>query len=572
MSCRRSSPGGRWRISSISCRSSCDPERPARRRRIVRRRRHQHVELRAMGPQRTLVLVDGARVSPADRDGSVHMDNIPTALISQVEVVTGGASAAYGADALAGVVNFRINRKYEGFDLNVGELGTTDAGIGDNASSRSRTARSSASVGISSVRSRTRNRSDRVRPERARRLVPPLRNRGEPGVDVPATRASRSGSCCPTSTRETMRRPAGSARPATLPEAQLALSRSVAKSSRTTAPACGRSPPPAQSSARATGNQSGGTEVINGMTEASALIERSTAARYGAEVERSNFFAGLHVRRERETQLFREFARVDGPSRTTTTSAASRTWRRLERPDLRGQAYLPANVRQAMVAQGVNNSSCRSRAQWLGQSGQLGRRRGPPQPIRQLDLAVRCRQGSRRKLEMEARIQRGATDRLSQCTTRFASTARCSRSTRSRCTTIAGITNGDGIADVVRRTRSRHGHDHLQRATLQSDAAQLQASVANMRVPAAQGDDSLGNGGSDIPGADSSPVGPDAIPNCVPMNIFGQGNVSDAAARLRGLAEVRCRRRDPGVRRGAVHGDIYEGYGPGAFSMAVGGT
>ena len=88
------------------------------------------LNMRAMGPQRTLVLVDGARVSPADRDGSVHVDNIPTALISQVEVVTGGASAAYGADALAGVVNFRINRNYEGLDMNVG-VGATDAGYGD---------------------------------------------------------------------------------------------------------------------------------------------------------------------------------------------------------------------------------------------------------------------------------------------------------------------------------------------------------------------------------------------------------------------------------------------------------
>ena len=51
------------------------------------------VDLRAMGPARTLILLDGARLAPADRDGSVHIDNIPTALLSQVEVVTGGASA-----------------------------------------------------------------------------------------------------------------------------------------------------------------------------------------------------------------------------------------------------------------------------------------------------------------------------------------------------------------------------------------------------------------------------------------------------------------------------------------------
>jgi outer membrane receptor protein involved in Fe transport len=90
-----------------------------------------NVNLRAMGAQRTLVLLDGARITPGDRDGSVHIDNIPSALLSQIEVVTGGASAAYGADALAGVVNFRLNREYTGFDVDFG-MGATDDGYGDN--------------------------------------------------------------------------------------------------------------------------------------------------------------------------------------------------------------------------------------------------------------------------------------------------------------------------------------------------------------------------------------------------------------------------------------------------------
>src|SRR5688572_7727013 len=89
------------------------------------------IDLRAMGPQRTLVLLDGARLAPADRDGSVHVDNIPTALISQIEVVTGGASAAYGADALAGVTNFRLNRTYDGMDFSA-SFGETADNMGQN--------------------------------------------------------------------------------------------------------------------------------------------------------------------------------------------------------------------------------------------------------------------------------------------------------------------------------------------------------------------------------------------------------------------------------------------------------
>ena len=84
------------------------------------------IDLRAMGPQRTLVLLDGARIAPADRDGSVHIDNIPTALISQIEVVTGGASAAYGADALAGVTNFRLDRTFDGMDFSATAGETAD--------------------------------------------------------------------------------------------------------------------------------------------------------------------------------------------------------------------------------------------------------------------------------------------------------------------------------------------------------------------------------------------------------------------------------------------------------------
>src|SRR5690606_31234780 len=62
-----------------------------------------YLDMRSLGTQRTLVLFDGSRVVPADKRGSVNVDTLPTALIRTVDVVTGGASAAYGADALGGV-------------------------------------------------------------------------------------------------------------------------------------------------------------------------------------------------------------------------------------------------------------------------------------------------------------------------------------------------------------------------------------------------------------------------------------------------------------------------------------
>jgi iron complex outermembrane recepter protein len=62
-----------------------------------------YLNMRNLGAQRTLVLFDGSRVVPADKRGSVNVDTLPTALMRSIDVVTGGASAAYGADALGGV-------------------------------------------------------------------------------------------------------------------------------------------------------------------------------------------------------------------------------------------------------------------------------------------------------------------------------------------------------------------------------------------------------------------------------------------------------------------------------------
>lgn len=72
------------------------------------------LSLRNFGPQRTLVLLDGHRVPPSNQNGTVNVDTLPTMLVSRVEIVTGGASAIYGSDAVAGVVNFILDKKFTG--------------------------------------------------------------------------------------------------------------------------------------------------------------------------------------------------------------------------------------------------------------------------------------------------------------------------------------------------------------------------------------------------------------------------------------------------------------------------
>jgi len=88
-----------------------------------------NVSLRGIGVAQTLVLLDGRRLMPADGRGSPDLNVLPPALISGVEVVTGGASAAYGSDAIAGVVNFKLKDEFEGVEVD-GQWAQTGHGDG----------------------------------------------------------------------------------------------------------------------------------------------------------------------------------------------------------------------------------------------------------------------------------------------------------------------------------------------------------------------------------------------------------------------------------------------------------
>ncbi len=87
------------------------------------------LNLRGVGSNRTLVLLDSRRVVPSTRRGTLDVNLVPDALLLRSEVVTGGASAAYGSDAVSGVVNFILDTDYQGLEAEV-QGGITE--IGDN--------------------------------------------------------------------------------------------------------------------------------------------------------------------------------------------------------------------------------------------------------------------------------------------------------------------------------------------------------------------------------------------------------------------------------------------------------
>ncbi len=91
------------------------------------------VNLRGLDDERTLVLVDGKRFVGYDSEGIVDINNIPTSLIERIDIVTGGASAVYGSDAIAGVVNFVMKDNFEGAQFDYDYLNALRGGEATNS-------------------------------------------------------------------------------------------------------------------------------------------------------------------------------------------------------------------------------------------------------------------------------------------------------------------------------------------------------------------------------------------------------------------------------------------------------
>jgi outer membrane receptor protein involved in Fe transport len=93
------------------------------------------IDLRGLGSGRNLVLINGRRGMGSTGGGTVDTNTIPTSLVDRVEVITGGAATAYGADAVAGVVNFIMKKNFTGFELDASHRETEKSdGVESSAS------------------------------------------------------------------------------------------------------------------------------------------------------------------------------------------------------------------------------------------------------------------------------------------------------------------------------------------------------------------------------------------------------------------------------------------------------
>jgi iron complex outermembrane recepter protein len=85
-----------------------------------------NIDLRGLGSNRNLILIDGRRAMVSASDQTVDLNTIPMALIDSIEVITGGAGAVYGADAVAGVVNIKLRKRFEGLTMSAGGSQSTE--------------------------------------------------------------------------------------------------------------------------------------------------------------------------------------------------------------------------------------------------------------------------------------------------------------------------------------------------------------------------------------------------------------------------------------------------------------
>ncbi|MEP7244485.1 MAG: TonB-dependent receptor [Gammaproteobacteria bacterium] len=91
-----------------------------------------YLDLRYLGPSRTLVLIDGLRLPPTSSNGAIDTNIVPQSLVKRVDVVTnGGASAVYGSDGVSGVVNFILDHDFTGLKFNV-QTGASNYGDNDS--------------------------------------------------------------------------------------------------------------------------------------------------------------------------------------------------------------------------------------------------------------------------------------------------------------------------------------------------------------------------------------------------------------------------------------------------------
>jgi iron complex outermembrane receptor protein len=548
-----------------------------------------YLDLRAMGPARTLILLDGARVTPADRNGTVNVDNFPTALLRSVEVVTGGASAAYGADALAGVTNFILNRDFRGMSASF-DAGTTDAGDGDNVAV---SVAGGLDLGerwsfIGSFEKQTIDQIDRDPADvgdwfqRWGYVQNPAWTTGSTAVprnlkmpDVHSTVHTPSGKIDKALNAAGAVVPAGFTLNGTnVIGQQFTLDGTgIVPFAPGTVVGCGATAACLTSGGAAgatTGTGSGGTGSQSGGPEAAIATAAFDGGPYGAEVRRDNIFAGFTFDATEDLRFFTNLIYGTTESNNLDDRGIPHGTSPWHYQIFQENAYLPTALRQAMIANNIASFTLQKQGTVLGMPGNYNDHEERRNEFETWMLQLGLDQQLNDNWSMQARVQRGSTRKYTAVLNELRVDREYLGMDAVEVYNDRRDIDGDGVVDLVAEADRGTGSIVCNVNRYPVTDALLQQSVAGFLVPSVQGDDSLG--GPDelvpIPG----PVGPDAISNCVPFNVLGQGNVSQAAQDY--LTSIKW--GDSVVTQEFAEilftGDIWDGFGPGSFSIATGLT
>ena len=527
-----------------------------------------YLDLRSLGPQRTLILLDGARVAPADRNGSVNVDSFPTALLRSVEVVTGGASAAYGADALAGVTNFIINRDFRGLNVSA-EAGATSFGDGNNMGvsivGGTELAKRWSFVGSFEHQNINQIRRD---PDEAGDWF-----RREGFVQNPAWSAAN---------------PAGAPRQLVLPDVHSTLHtptgkiRGVPNTSALNGLVFsldGKSLRPFNTTGAIVGcgapgcavtNPAGGTGSESGGPEAAIANDAFEGGPYGAEVDRNNLFAGFTFDANPKLRFFTNVMASKIESNNLDSRGIPHGTAPWNYTIYKENAFLPQSIRDTMTAEGLSSFTLEKQGTILDMPGNYDDHEERRNSFESWTLQFGVDKQIGDKWRMQTRVQRGATRKYTAVLNELRVDKEYLGMDAVEVYPDRRDLNGDGIPDLVADADRGKGTILCNVNRYNPTTAALAASVATVLVPSVQGDDSLGSPTErvHIPG----PVGPDAINGCVPYNVLGQGNVSQAAQQY----VVSPKWGDSVVSQDFAEvlftGDIWKGFGPGSFALATGVT
>lgn len=496
-----------------------------------------YLNLRNMGKQRTLVLFDGSRIVPADRASSVNVDNFPTALIRNVEVVTGGASAAYGADALAGVVNFVIDREFEGLEAQV-STGVTERGDGENwnFSIAGGTAIGERLHLIGSIEARQVDQIDREPYEldnwqSVGWVINPAWSPSDPPGTNPQRLTVPHAHSATQNPAGMIRAPGFSLDGYTFTEDGRELRPFVAGDI------------PVRTGAGANGMQAGGPEA--------AIAESAfSAGPFGAEVVQRSGFAGLQFDLTDSTTLF---------GQVMLGRTESNTHNRRGNPEMGQQyygtiyvdnAFMPETLRQAMIAEGLQSIQLHK----IGQVRLPGNRnfyddRNDENWSSMWSATVGLDHAFANGWDLRASYQRGESE--------LTSTAH----------NMIRIDRWYMAMDAVRDPVTGAIVCNVQR--YDPTPEELAASMQGRLVATTQ----ITEYPDGVRTVDSPIVDDNAIRDCQPLNVFGLGNVSQAAADyVVGPTKTGIRDLEQDFAEVLVTGQIADGWGAGPISLAAGLT